>query len=64
MGKIRIPDGKNSDPGWDKFGSGIKKKRASATMLRRLKIFIKLSTLTLLAEKDIDWYGSRTLHLV
>jgi hypothetical protein len=24
MGKIRIWDGKNSDPGWKKFGSGIK----------------------------------------
>ncbi len=27
MKKIRIRDGKNSDPGWKKFGSGIRDKQ-------------------------------------
>jgi hypothetical protein len=40
MEKIRIRDGKNSDPGWKKFGSGMKKIRirdklaGSATMIQ------------------------------
>jgi hypothetical protein len=34
MEKLRIRDGKNSDPGWKKFGSGIRDKHPGSATLK------------------------------
>jgi hypothetical protein len=53
---MRIRDGKNSDPGWKKFGSGIRDKHpGSATLFEELKEILLWVPQSKYSEKDCSY---------